>query len=264
MIKTLVVDDEKLARKGLISIMPWRQYGFCIVGEASDGKAAVDFIRQNTVDLAIIDLAMPVMSGLDLMKIVRREFPGISMVVLTCHADFGFIQEALRLGAIDYIVKTQLEVEKMDVTLERIAARILQNHAPDRCDCGRGIELPRPEEDGPAAEKLSEEIVESIMNAVKMIKENLREEISQDAVAKKVNLSRSYFSRCFKEVVGLSYGEYLRELKIAKSKELLGRTNKPVYWIAEQMGFRDDNYFSRFFREHTGFLPKDYRARNRI
>lgn len=124
MLNALIVDDERLVRKGLISTMPWDQYDIRIVGEAGHGRAALDFMEQQQVDLLFVDLTMPSMSGFELMKTVRVKYPMTKFVVLTCHQDFEYIQEAMRAGAIDYVVKTQLDKESMDDILLRIVQRI--------------------------------------------------------------------------------------------------------------------------------------------
>ncbi|MGO4269761.1 response regulator, partial [Paenibacillus sp. TAF58] len=126
MIKVMIVDDDKLVRKGLISAMPWHDFDMEVVGEASNGEKALEFIAANAVDLLLTDLAMPVMSGIELLKIVRKQYPSIYTVVLTFHQDFEYIQEALRLGAIDYIAKVQLEKERFEEVLERIYKRITE------------------------------------------------------------------------------------------------------------------------------------------
>lgn len=124
MLNTLIVDDEKLVRKGLISTMPWEKYGIRIIGEAGNGRAALDFMQKHDVDLLFVDLTMPTMNGFELMKAVRMRDPKTWIVVLTCHQDFDYIQEAMRAGAIDYIVKTQMDKESMDDILARIVERI--------------------------------------------------------------------------------------------------------------------------------------------
>lgn len=126
MLKTLIVDDEKLVRKGIISIFPWEQYEIEIVGEAGNGELALEILQEQAIDLIFVDLTMPIMGGLELMKEIGERFPDTWMVVLTCHQDFSYIQEALRLGAIDYIIKTQLDQETIEHALERITSRIFK------------------------------------------------------------------------------------------------------------------------------------------
>lgn len=120
MIRVLIVDDDKLARKGLISIMPWQAYGMQIVGEAANGAKALEFLGGNGADLAFVDLAMPIMSGLELMQTAREKYPRLRFVVLTFHEDFELVQSAFRLGALDYISKIRMETEDCNALFARI------------------------------------------------------------------------------------------------------------------------------------------------
>jgi two-component system, response regulator YesN len=124
MYNALIVDDESLVRKGLRMIFPWDKYNINIIGEAASGENAMAILRTQSVQLVITDITMPGMSGLELLKHVQAFDPAIKVVMLTCHQDFDYIQESLRLGAIDYIVKTQLEDHDLDQILQRIVKRI--------------------------------------------------------------------------------------------------------------------------------------------
>ncbi|WP_337101099.1 response regulator transcription factor [Paenibacillus sp. YIM B09110] len=122
--RTLIVDDEHFVRKGLILTVPWMEHGFEIVGEAENGIKALKQLESQPIDVLITDLTMPQMSGFELMKEVQQRYPDIWIVVLTCHQDFQFAIEAMQYGAIDYLVKTQIEEGKMEEALDRIEKRI--------------------------------------------------------------------------------------------------------------------------------------------
>ncbi|WP_426445808.1 response regulator transcription factor [Paenibacillus sp. S-38] len=487
MIRVLVVDDDKLVRKGLIAAMPWQECGMEVAGEAANGMKALEFLEAHPVDLVLTDLAMPVMTGIELIREVRRRGLPVHMAVLTLHQDFEYIQEALRLGAIDYIAKVQLETERFEEVLGRIAARIREVQAgqpagePDAgrgegqgADCGaafltllpdadaawlpgllagageapdapqlqeleRGLWLWQPaagadaeaeaalarvaeqwrrqrpapgwallelaglrlsgpgevqralreykdhclfrdmRQDGrlpgpfcpaewaargmesagepetpaggvsagrpaepwlspewihstaryaelkqrlaasrmaPAAlyallytlagswgrfyrevagldirppagmvyryeamqwldeiraevrqamdrSAHSEEVVEAVMKSVHFIHEELGGEMTAQEAARRVHMSRSHFSECFKAIVGCTFNEYLRKARMAKAEEYLIHTDKPVQWIAEKTGYLDEKYFRRTFREVTGLLPSEYRQARR-
>ena len=124
MVKVLIVDDDKLARQGLILSIKWDDFGMKVVGEAPNGVKALQFLDENPVDLVLTDLAMPLMSGIELMKQARTKHRHVLFVVLTFHEDFETTREALRLGAIDYISKLQLEKENLDAVLGRVRDRI--------------------------------------------------------------------------------------------------------------------------------------------
>ncbi|WP_438433874.1 response regulator [Gorillibacterium sp. sgz500922] len=124
MIRAAVVDDERLVRKGFMSMIDWAAFGVVMVGEAGDGKEALKLIETQDIDLLFVDISMPGMSGFELIGHVRRLYPRIHSVVLTCHHEFEYVQEALRLGAVDYIVKTLLDMENTDATIGRLVARL--------------------------------------------------------------------------------------------------------------------------------------------
>ena len=124
MIHVLIVDDDKLTRKGLISMMPWSSHDMEVVGEVSNGAKALEFLQKNKVDLMFVDLAMPVISGIELIQETVKKYPQLYFVVLTCHEDFEYVQMALRLGALDYISKVRLDAENYESVLERIRQMI--------------------------------------------------------------------------------------------------------------------------------------------
>src|SRR5690606_31455891 len=107
MLNVLIVDDDNLVRQGLKLTIPWEKYNMQVIGDAKNGKKALEFLAEHTVHIMITDLAMPVMSGIDLLKVVSEHYPHIYSIVLTLHQDFEYIQEVLRMGAIDYIAKVQ-------------------------------------------------------------------------------------------------------------------------------------------------------------
>lgn len=460
MIKVLIVEDDQLVRKGLISAMPWNDFNMYVVGEASNGKKALEFLENNEVNLILTDLNMPIMSGIEFMRITCKKYPNIFIAILTIHQDFEYIQEALRLGAIDFITKVQLEKEKFDEVLGRIYQRILQEspHEDDfskndyfdidigfalysknefnqskwlmenhlQCEIQQidlqiwfctpnqesqidnlyrllseepgkrndwilvrviGIKdrlrnqinrlliehkenlwfyecdeqnklvtksitqiehenslshqhtyqlrkhlhslkwmyeeeqfdetlrelkhrrtppdhlyqlmsemtdewnerytfIPSSQMKHPENFKHWEEVkrwltnfrhitkmttgnayagdvVNSILVAVKLIQDNLSEPLTADEVARQVNMSRSYFNKCFKDIVGNSFHQFLREVRLNKAKDILKKTNESIHWISEQTGYLDEKYFSKIFRENTGLLPSEYRRKYR-
>ncbi len=124
MYKVLIIDDDKLARRGIISMLPWDKYGMTVVGEAQNGAQALELLEGLQADIAFVDLDMPVMDGISLMEKCNILFPDLLFVVLTFHEDFHYVQSALRMGAIDYISKMQMETIDCDMLLGRISSKI--------------------------------------------------------------------------------------------------------------------------------------------
>lgn len=123
MIKVLVVDDDKLARKGIISLMNWERFGMVVAGDAQNGRSALQFIGENAVDLVFVDIDMPEMNGIEFMEQCRKLKPEIQFVVLSFFEDFSYVQATLRLGGLDYISKTSMELDDCDIILQRIVEK---------------------------------------------------------------------------------------------------------------------------------------------
>jgi two-component system, NarL family, response regulator NreC len=105
-ITILLADDHKIFRESL-RILLERQGDFQIVGEAADGEQAVTFADQFQPNVVVLDLAMPGLNGLDALRLIKDQHPGILIVVLSAHVDENFVVRAFQTGADAYVFKEQ-------------------------------------------------------------------------------------------------------------------------------------------------------------
>lgn len=117
----LIVDDEMPARQMLMNIIDWNQTDFKIVDTAINGKDALD--KMEAVDVVITDIQMPVMDGLDLIREAKEKYPGIMMIVLSCHEDFIYAKEAMSYGVTDYLIKDLITPSELLNALNRSVSR---------------------------------------------------------------------------------------------------------------------------------------------
>ena len=117
MIRVYVVDDEKLVRRGIIGLIDWEKYDMEVVGDSGSSEEALRFLGEKGADILFSDLEMSGLSGIPFLQQVRQSFPGLQLVVLTMHQEFELIQQALRIGILDYITKAQIDEENVDVTV---------------------------------------------------------------------------------------------------------------------------------------------------
>lgn len=123
----LVVDDEPVERQTLTEILRLEGY---YVAAVANGEAALDYLRTHNVDLIILDLRMPGMSGIDVIKVLSRTFPDVEVVLLTAHGSMETAIEALRHRIHDYLLKPASPaqiLETVEKGLKRRQAR-LQEH----------------------------------------------------------------------------------------------------------------------------------------
>ncbi|MBP5493165.1 MAG: response regulator [Clostridiales bacterium] len=114
MLKVMIVDDEPYILQGLQVIIDWNKEGFEIDALMSNGKDALNYLKDHEVDLIISDIQMPVMTGLELLEtIAAQHLSDAKFVLLTGYDDFSYVQKAIRNNCLDYILKP---VSKEDLT----------------------------------------------------------------------------------------------------------------------------------------------------
>ncbi|TJY42326.1 response regulator [Cohnella pontilimi] len=109
MFNVLLVDDEPLVRHHLSTLTDWNRHGFDLSGEAYNGAMALSMIEQSPPHIAIIDVNMPEMDGVELNRAIRERFPAVKTIMLSSYDDYDYVRECLRNGAVDYLLKHRLD-----------------------------------------------------------------------------------------------------------------------------------------------------------
>lgn len=126
MIQLLIVDDEPLVQVGIKSMLNWEEMNIEVIGSASNGQAALSLIEEKKPDIVITDIKMPVMSGLELIRICREhygnDFP--YFLILTSYEDFHMVKEALTYQVSDYLVKLELTPDSLREAIMRVLDRM--------------------------------------------------------------------------------------------------------------------------------------------
>jgi two-component system, NarL family, response regulator NreC len=121
-VRILVADDHPIILQGLKSILD--RDGFNVVGEASDGRQAVSRAHELQPDLIIMDISMPVMTGIEAAAEIRRVVPSAKLILLTVHTENRYILEALRSGIRGYVLKSRAAGELVEAIHEILNGKI--------------------------------------------------------------------------------------------------------------------------------------------
>jgi two-component system response regulator YesN len=105
MLSVFIVDDEPMVRRGLKKLIDWDYYGFELVGESANGVEALENILPDKVDVVITDLRMNSMDGIELSAKLKERYPAIRIIVLTGFDEFTLVQQSMRNGVVDYLLK---------------------------------------------------------------------------------------------------------------------------------------------------------------
>ena len=104
-LRVLLVDDEIMIREGFKKLFDWEAHDCEVAGEAADGMEALAKIDALCPDIVIMDINIPIMSGLKVIQLSRIKHPRIAYVIVSGYDDFSYCQQALRLQITDYILK---------------------------------------------------------------------------------------------------------------------------------------------------------------
>lgn len=111
-VRILLADDHTMVRQGLRKVLEERPE-WEVVAEASDGREAVRLAEQHRPDVAIIDVAMPLLNGIETTRQITRRVPGTRVLVLSMHADEAYVTQILQAGATGYLLKDSADVDLM-------------------------------------------------------------------------------------------------------------------------------------------------------
>ncbi|WP_020619179.1 helix-turn-helix domain-containing protein [Paenibacillus daejeonensis] len=120
-----VADDEPMIRYGLISCIVWEEEGLRLLGEASNGEAALKKLQEEPADILITDIKMPIMDGLELVRQAKTLNPRVQAILVSSYNDFEYAREAVKLGVVvDYLLKPTMEPEDLLAIVRTCKAKL--------------------------------------------------------------------------------------------------------------------------------------------
>lgn len=241
-IKLLIADDEESIRNGIRNYVRLHTDRIEQIYLAQNGQQALDAIIQYRPQIMLLDIQMPVLSGIEVMKEAAKAGILPRTIILSGYDDFKYAQQAIRYGVEEYVLKPCRSTEVMRL-LNKIIDEI----------CGQ-----EPQE------KVPEISSNAMVNqAVEYMHEHYNEEITLVDVAEKVGISSGYLSTLFTQNLGSGFIETLNKIRIERACTYLQQNQMKTYEIAFKVGFRDEKYFSRIFKKVTGKTPSEYKKRDR-
>ena len=114
-----IADDEKNIRDGLKCILEWETLGFALCGEAANGEEALSGILQKKPSLVLLDIRMPKLTGIDIVRIAREQGYTGRFIILSGYSDFSYAQAAIRYGVEYYLTKPIDEDELLEAILSK-------------------------------------------------------------------------------------------------------------------------------------------------
>lgn len=240
--RLLIIDDEGYSRTTLCNCFPWEQIGFECVAQVSNGKLALEYLKNSEVHVLLCDIQMPIMNGIELAKILHNwENPPI-IVFFSGYRDFEYARQAIQYGVRFYMLKP-IKYEELVETFSLIKIELDKRfHVEDSVD-----------------DEMQDIFV---ANVRKYVKTNLMTANLTD-LANLLFMNSSYVSQLYKQKTGQNFSDYLMEERMKKAAFSLKNSADKIYSIAKQVGYTNAKNFSRSFVAFYGMTPSEYRQKNR-
>ena len=250
MTKILIADDERFERELLSQILSERFSGEVQTRFAENGRQAIETASLWDADIILMDIQMPGIDGIEAAKRILAQHPDRKVIFITAHSLFSYAYEALKLGAVDYILKP---VNADD--LERSV-----RHSMEQSAARRELAAMASVAEG-LSEAASYDKTTLLMNNVRQyLRHNyMLYDVSLDSISAILNINSSYFSVLFKKHFCVNFVDYLTELRMNAAKDLLRDPFLAAADVAGMVGYESPNYFTRAFKKNTGMTPTQYR-----
>jgi YesN/AraC family two-component response regulator len=254
----LIADDELTIRRGLLSL-DWKSIGIDEVYSASNGLEVKELLLAVPVNLAIFDIKMPGMSGLELANMIHEYSLGTQVILLTGFSDFEYAREAIHLNVYEYIVKP-FHPRKLLQTVAKAKRDLEKRQYQD-------IAVREYEKNENVTDLSNQvqryfsrtsEIVTSIL--IEMA-ERYAEPISLEELAEKYHFSATYLSRKIKQETGYFFVDILKAIRLVRTIQLI-QDGEKINQACQKAGFRDQRYFSQVFRNTFGCSPSEFRRQD--
>ncbi|WP_432628413.1 response regulator transcription factor [Brotaphodocola sp.] len=269
--RLLIADDEPIERAVLTKVLKKNLGDCCEIYQAGNGREAIRAWQENQIQVALLDIEMPGINGIQAAEQIRQEDKNCKIIFLTAFDEFSYAKSAIRVQALDYLLKPYRE-EELLLVLEEAFQQVqesVKTVEERQTEAERESEpaVSDEKEQGNAQEDEREEPIadEIHLNFVKKriaqyIQDHYCEELLMQDVAREMNYSEAYFCKLFKQCFQMNFTAYLTEQRIGEAKRLLEDPMVNIKKISQMAGYADANYFAKVFKRMTSHTPSEYRT----
>ena len=233
----LIADDENLELKVLEKTVKKHFVDELEIFASSNGRKASQICDEVKPDIALLDIEMPGMNGIELAKYIKEKYAECIIIFITAYDRFDYAIEAMHIKAFDYLLKPWKEeklFELINTSIENV--RSMQK---------------------------TDGIVHSQKYVIKdYIDRNYKKDISAKDVAGILGYSDVYFSKVFKQLFDDNFINYLTKIRIDRAKVLLKDVSFNIKEVGKSVGYADSNYFTKVFKRSVGMSPSEYRSKH--
>jgi len=248
--RILIAEDEEIARRALRLACERSGCPVKVVFEAVTGRQAVEALREVRPDIILMDVVLPGMDGLAVTRYARKLYPATRVAIVSAYDKFDYAQEALRAGAVDYLLKP-VRPEQLVMLLKKLCAEL---------DAENGSRAGA--EDAGDDQQPNAPHAAALQRARAYIAERYARGLTLEQVAAHVGMAPTYFSRIFKQEQGCTFMQYLTRVRLEEARRLLRTTTLSIAEIGEAVGYHGASHLTAVFKQAEGISPGAYRRRH--
>ncbi|MBE7023512.1 MAG: response regulator [Ruminococcaceae bacterium] len=241
MYNVILVDDEAWSLNVSMKLFPWNEYGFEVRLATTKQSEALDYLDKALVDVILLDMCMPGISGEKMLKEIRRRNKKVKIVVLSGYSIFEYAQSAIDYGVFSYCLKPITEEKAQEVIIRLKESLDKENSVSDI--------ITKPEKE--IENRKFHQLIQYVEN-------HYTERLYLNELTEKFELNLTYCCQLFKKHFNMGFNEYVTEMKMKAAVELIKNTNMEMDEIAEYLNY-EYVYFCKLFKKKFNKTPRQYR-----
>lgn len=215
------------------------------VRPAMTGADALAKLRREPIDLVVLDHRLPDRTGLELLIELRSIRPNLPVVMLTGYGSEWICASAFKQGVADYLQKPVNAVDLAETVRRILTPDLKESESTHEASILKSVPVP---------------LSIPIQRAMGLIQQRYWVHVSLSALARQVGMSKYCLSHRFREVLGVTFRDYLLRVRLERAKALLAAGQLSITEVAQSVGFGDLPRFDKVFKRYTGFTPSAYRS----
>ena len=249
--RLLIVDDEYFVIRGIMDGVNWEVLQFDEILQAGSYGQAVELLERQPVEILLCDIEMPDESGLELIEWVNGHYPDTECIILSCHDEFDFARQAVRLKCLDYILKP-VRYEFLTEVLGKAMETVEKKHRQSALEDYGKLYV---ESIAQSRKKDSIDVVDTVVD---YINQHLSEELSVRSLANMAYVSPDHLTRSFKKRFSMTVSDYILQRRMTLAGELLRDNKLTITMVSDCVGFGNYSYFTEQFKKYYGMTPREY------
>lgn len=254
----LIVDDEWISIEGLRMGIHWDVCGIEKVFEAYNIQDAEKIIEENEIHIVLCDIEMPGGSGLELIRWIREVGNKMECLFLTCHADFKYAKEAIRLGCVEYLVKP-VPFSEVEEVVRKLVDKVKEKQRSEQLSSLGKIFIETKIENAKTKYGNCINSAEILKLVDEYVISHLKQEVTIGEIAQIFALHPDHLSRLVKKETGQSINRYIIEKKMSIAACMLEEGNVSANIIAAELGYMNYPSFVKMFKKIYDISPTQYR-----